>query len=84
MNISVPEFLFAHLNISLENVSRGTWVTELVKCQTFELTSGFDLKVMSSSPALGLMPSVACTLKKKKKEVSLSVIENIGGSSNAY
>lgn len=29
------------------------WVFQLVKCPTFDLSSGFDLRVVSSSPALG-------------------------------
>lgn len=39
----------------------GVWVAQLVKHPTFDLSSGLDLRVMSSSLALGLF-------KKKKSE----------------
>ena len=32
---------------------RGTWVAQLVKCLTFDLSPGLDLRVVSSSPTLG-------------------------------
>jgi len=45
----------------------GTWVAQSVKHPTLDLSSGLDLRVMSSSPTLGSMLGVEPTLKKKKK-----------------
>ena len=42
--------------------TQGTWVAQSVKLRNLDLSSGFDLWVMSSSPSLGIKP----TLKKKK------------------
>jgi len=49
--------------------SWGAWVAQLVKHLTFDLSSGFDLRVMSSSPMLGSVLGVEPTKKKKKKNV---------------
>ena len=38
---------------SIKSSSRGAWVAQLVKCPTLDLSSGLDLRVMSSSPVLG-------------------------------
>ena len=43
----------------------GAWVAQLVKCLTLDFSSGLDLRVVSSSPALGSVPGVAPTFKKK-------------------
>ena len=57
--------------------SRGVWVAYLVECLTLDLSSGLDLSVMSSSPALGPMLGMEPNLKKKNlsnnplKKVSL-------------
>ena len=42
-------------------ISRDAWVAQWVKHPTFDLNSGFDLRVVSSSPVWSL-------LKKKKKK----------------
>lgn len=39
----------------------------LVGCLTLDLTSGFDLRVMGSSTALGSVLGVERTLKKKSQ-----------------
>ena len=46
----------------------GTWVAPSVKRLTLDLSSGLDLRIMSSSPELGSMPAMEPTLKKKKKK----------------
>ena len=46
---------------------RSTWVAHLVKHPTPDLSSGLDLRIVSSSPMLGSMLGVEPTLKKKKK-----------------
>ena len=46
------------------NNYRGTWVAQSVKPPTLDLSSGLDLKVMSSSPVLGSTLGVESTLKK--------------------
>ena len=46
----------------------GHQVALLVKCPTLDLSSGLDLRIVSSSPALGSMLGMEPTLKKKKKE----------------
>ena len=43
----------------------GTWVAQLVKHSILNLSSGLDLRVMSSSPVLGSMLGMESTLKKK-------------------
>jgi len=53
--------------------SWGAWVAQLVKHLTFDLSSGFDLRVMSSSPMLGSVLGVEPT-KKKKKRMSISFL----------
>jgi len=45
----------------------GTWAARSVKHPTLELSSGLDLRVVSSSPMLGSMLGVEPALKKKKK-----------------
>ena len=45
----------------------GAWGVQAGKCPTLDLSSGLDLRVMSSSPALGSVVGVKPTLKKKKK-----------------
>ena len=44
---------------------RGAWVALLVKCWTLDLSSGLDLRVMSSSPTLGSMLGVEPALNKQ-------------------
>ena len=39
-------------------VTRGAWVAQWVGCLTLDFGSGYDLKVMRSSPTLGSTPSV--------------------------
>ena len=46
--------------------SRGVWVAQLIKHLTLDLSSGFDLRVMSLSPVLGSTLGMEPTLKKKK------------------
>ena len=46
----------------------GTWVAQSVERLTLDLSSGPDLRVMSSSPALGSTLGIKPTLKKKKRE----------------
>jgi len=42
-------------------------VAQLVEHLTLDLSSGLDLRIVSSSPALGSMLGLEPTLKKKKK-----------------
>lgn len=42
----------------------GAWVAQSIECLTLDPGSGLDLTVMSSSPTMGMEP----TLKKKKKD----------------
>ena len=44
---------------------RGTWVAQLVKCPTLDLSSDLDLRVMSSRFTLDSTVCVEPTLKKK-------------------
>ena len=44
------------------------WVAQSVQCPTLDLSSGLDLRVASSSPALGSTLGMETTLKKKEKE----------------
>ena len=44
---------------------RGVGVAQLVKGPTLDLSSGLDLRVVSSSPALGSALGIKPTLKKK-------------------
>ena len=44
----------------------GTWMAQSVKRPTLDLSSGLDLRVMSSSPVLGSTLSTEPFLKKKK------------------
>ena len=46
----------------------GAWVAQLVKRLTLDLSSGLDLRVMSSSPHYWALCWVWSLLKKKKKE----------------
>ena len=44
------------VSISLQDSDfRGVWMAQLVERLTLDLSSGLDLRVMSSSPALGCM-----------------------------
>lgn len=45
-------------------VGVGAWVAQLVKRPTLDFSSGLDLKVMSSSPALGSILSMEPNFKK--------------------
>lgn len=40
---------------------RGAWVIQSVKCLTLDLSSGIDLRVMSSSPVLHFVLGVEPT-----------------------
>ena len=40
-----------------ESLDAGTWVAQLIKRPTLDLSSGLDLRVMSSGPALGSTPT---------------------------
>ena len=46
---------------------RAAWVAQLVKCLTFDLSSGLDLRVGSSGPTLGSTLGVEAYLKEKKE-----------------
>ena len=46
-------------------------MAQSVQRLTLDLSSGFDLRVMSSSPALGSTLSMEATLKKRKKKESM-------------
>ena len=48
--------------------TREAWVAQLVKCRTLDFSSGLDLRVLVSSPALGYTLSVKPTLKKNKNQ----------------
>lgn len=50
----------------------GVWVAQLVKHPTFDLSSGLDLRVMSSSLALGLFKK-----KKVKTEKALCLLHGL-------
>ena len=61
------------VSISLQDSDfRGVWMGQLVERLTLDLSSGLDLRVMSSSPALGSTPRVEFNFKKKK---SLTMID---------
>ena len=47
-------------------------MAQLVKCLILDLSSGLDLRVVSSSPMLGVEP----TLKKRKTKYKLSSLNN--------
>ena len=53
-----------------EKGSRGAWVAHSVKRLTLDLSSSLDLRVVSSSPALGSALGVKPTLTKKKERQS--------------
>ena len=46
-------------------------MAQSVQRLTLDLSSGFDLRVMSSSPALGSTLIMEATLKKRKKKESM-------------
>ena len=46
-------------------------MVQLIKCPTLDLSSGLDLRIVSSSLALGSALSVKPTSEKKKKEKSI-------------
>lgn len=52
---------------TVESKHRDTWVAQLVKHLTLDLSSGLDLRVGSSRPVLGSSLGMEPTLKKKKK-----------------
>ena len=45
------------------------WLAQSDKYLTLDLSSGLDLRVMSSSPALGSMLGMEPTKKKKKNKI---------------
>ena len=45
----------------------GTWVAQPVKDRLLDLSSGLDLRVVSSSPALGSTLGAEPTQKKERK-----------------
>ena len=49
------------INIVRTHFYRGAWVAQLIKHLTFDLSSGLDHMVMSSSPVLGSMLDVEPT-----------------------
>lgn len=55
---------------TVESKHRDTWVAQLVKHLTLDLSSGLDLRVGSSRPVLGSSLGMEPTLKKKEKRVS--------------
>ena len=65
INIFVQSFFlnvfFCRYIFLLREMKRGAWVAQLIECLTLDLSSGLDLKVVSSSPALGSMLSVKPT-----------------------
>ena len=48
------------------NYFRGAWVNQSVRHPALDLSSGLDLRVVSSSPALDSILGMERTLKKKK------------------
>ena len=46
----------------------GVWVAQLVKHLTLDLSSGLDLRVVSSSPSLGSTLGMEPTQKQKQKQ----------------
>lgn len=51
-----------------EIILRGAWVAQSFTCQTFDLSTGLDVGVMSSSPALRSMLGMEPTFKKRGRE----------------
>jgi len=51
----------------------GAWVAQSAKCPTLDLSSGIDLGVMSSSPALGSTVGMAPTSKKEIKKIAYDI-----------
>jgi len=47
--------------LELRRQDRDAWVAQTVKCLTLDLSSGLDLRVLSSSPALGSMLGMEST-----------------------
>ena len=56
----------------LKFLQNAAWVAQPVKRPNLDLSSGLDLKVMSSSPTVGSMLGMEPTLKKE----SISLISN--------
>ena len=66
IKVSYSEIFFYLTNFNLKVKIQGTWVAQSVKHLTLDLSSGLDLRVLSSSPTLGSMLGVEPTFKKKK------------------
>lgn len=68
-------------DIMLSDISQSqkdkAWVAQWVKCPTLYLSSGLDLRITSSSPALGPMLDVEPTWGKKKKRQSVLFFSKI-------
>ena len=60
-------------NVIFKLSDPGTWMAQLVKHLTHDLSSGLDLRVLSSSPALGSALGMKPTLKKNKTKLSDSL-----------
>ena len=55
-------------------ISRGAWVAGSVKHPTLDLSSGLDLRVLSSGPCVGLHAGRAAYLREKKKSFSALIL----------
>ena len=70
---------FSENNLIVKNSchSWGTWVVQLVECLSFDLSSGLDLRVMSSSPALVSMLGMEPTYLNKNKQTNKQTNKNL-------
>ena len=64
---SSSEHLKTYECLLFKRIHGGAWVAQSVQRLTLDLSWGFDLRVMSSSPALGSTLSMEATLNKKKE-----------------
>ena len=69
---SLIKYLYMHVRSKTMQIrnkttkEQGAWVAQPVRYLTFDLSSGHDLRVVSSSPALGCALGVEPTKNKNK------------------
>ena len=70
--------IFLLKKIFFKDFSGGAWVAQSIKHPTLDLNSGLDLRVVSSGPELGSMPSMEPTLKAKRLFLMLYLEHTVG------